>query len=813
MSKKVSEEVNPSFGKKCSITVRERVSPDLLARLLAHDKIDRDHYYNSIMRYWHMQNTSKGAGVEVRFVPKKGFNEGRLFCDGFSMQSLWTPHRDALIGNTYVDIDMVNAGPTILLQYCKKNNINLINDSLEKYVTDRERILMLIMTRFSIPRSDAKSLIIKVLYGGDYHSVKDRHDKTKIKYEFDFDSKYLDQLTKLIRSISKSIKSKETELFKFIKKSNPDKDESSLTRKLVSYCVQRVECSALKAMVNYARSTNVEVGTLMFDGMLLLRESFNVSEDEELDIEEYLLDMTEYVKKKTGYKVKLTHKPASTDLRLPEFTFCVKDDREAAQKLLQICGSNKFVECDNTLIIFNEEEGMFNHFSSCASVPPLLFRYISNNRDYFNTVKVKKDGTLTLGPNYGDSEKNAKKLLLPLRSLVIDNRWVKRTELSSIGKILFNNGIYDMGKGEFTEQFTPDYVFYDTTDNDFVPRTEENSDYIDECIEYANELSFLSIFDSEKEAAPLKKAIAKAIYGDTSGREIYFLAGPTKAGKTQLMKMIERCFGGFVTAFSPENLAYNTKSGSDEAMKNKWIYESRFKRLLTASEPQMLQDFSGNTIKKVAGGGEGIEARGLYRKAEYVVPAFTLFLCLNDTPRILNCDAAVQDRVRFVEFKNSFVPTPDPSMKFQKLADPDLNKKIKTKKFRIGFTHLIFDAYRYFKENPSPDHECDPLVMRQYLESSIVDDPSILAVRMFNFTNEFRNDKMVAAELEAYRKKFYEKTSSSAFIRTLKQLGARPYRTAKQRNAGLSGISVNRVELDAIVQEIRERDQEFVLDF
>ena len=47
---------------------------------------------------------------------------GRLFAQSASLQNLPREFRGA-IGANYHDLDMQNAHPTILLQYCKKNDI------------------------------------------------------------------------------------------------------------------------------------------------------------------------------------------------------------------------------------------------------------------------------------------------------------------------------------------------------------------------------------------------------------------------------------------------------------------------------------------------------------------------------------------------------------------------------------------------------------------------------------------------------------------------------------------------------------------
>ena len=71
----------------------------------------------------------------VSYTPSKNLkNVGRLFAQSASLQNLPREFRGAIAQNNYYDLDMKNAHPTILLQYCKKNDIKC--DDLEYYVNN-----------------------------------------------------------------------------------------------------------------------------------------------------------------------------------------------------------------------------------------------------------------------------------------------------------------------------------------------------------------------------------------------------------------------------------------------------------------------------------------------------------------------------------------------------------------------------------------------------------------------------------------------------------------------------------------------------
>ncbi len=95
---------------------------------------------------------------------------GRLFAQNSSLQGLPREIRNALAFGKYYDIDMKNAHPTILYQYCKSKGIGC--EYLEKYVKNREVIINEISNDNSVPTEGIKQIILKALNGGYTYSYK-----------------------------------------------------------------------------------------------------------------------------------------------------------------------------------------------------------------------------------------------------------------------------------------------------------------------------------------------------------------------------------------------------------------------------------------------------------------------------------------------------------------------------------------------------------------------------------------------------------------------------------------------------------------
>ena len=97
-------------------------------------------------------------------------NMGRLFAQSASLQNLPREFRGA-IGANYHDLDMHNAHPTILYQYCKKNDIKC--DALEYYVNNRDEVIKTIMSSYPLEKGDVKQLILSVMNGGKREGITD----------------------------------------------------------------------------------------------------------------------------------------------------------------------------------------------------------------------------------------------------------------------------------------------------------------------------------------------------------------------------------------------------------------------------------------------------------------------------------------------------------------------------------------------------------------------------------------------------------------------------------------------------------------
>lgn len=237
--------------RKVIVTLFEKIDKETLSRLISSTQLT-DEEKNTLYQYKRKLHDGR---VQVNyFFSDIGF--GRLYAEkSLSLQNFKKGIRHALANDTYIDIDMVNAHPVILAQYCKKENIDC--KLLDDYVSNREQWLKDIMKFHNITRDEAKKLVLKLCYLGKY-TLDDPTDKRKY--------------TKLL-SFSEEMKSISKRVYKLNKDvSDLVKDDDSKTNKyssVMSLTAQIIENKCLMAMRHFLESNGHIVGVLCFDGLMI----------------------------------------------------------------------------------------------------------------------------------------------------------------------------------------------------------------------------------------------------------------------------------------------------------------------------------------------------------------------------------------------------------------------------------------------------------------------------------------------------------------------------------------------------------------
>jgi len=230
----------------------------------------------------------------VRVVYKLGklmrtqhLNLGRLCAtDGVGLQSFARDVRSALAGRYYWDVDVVNAQPSLIVQYCEREGWEC--GALKRYVETREEVLEEMERNLGIERWEAKEKVIALLYGGSSEGM----------------TPFLTRdLAPEVRRILTNVWAKNTETLKWLK------SQPNHMGKGMAYVFQTEERKVLMAMERAFARKGRSLDVLIHDGGLVRKR------DGETELPRTLLREVEAeVKAETGYAVRLAVKSLETTI-------------------------------------------------------------------------------------------------------------------------------------------------------------------------------------------------------------------------------------------------------------------------------------------------------------------------------------------------------------------------------------------------------------------------------------------------------------------------------------------------------------------
>lgn len=226
---------------------------------------------------------------------KYGFSKnsktyGRLFAKCASLQNLPREFRGALAYGLYHDIDIKNAHPTFLNQYCQK--IGIKSDYLNEYVNNRDEILLRLNNKFN-NEINIKNLILTIINGGDRIGITSQDE-------------FLTNLANEIKTIHTNISLHNIELYKQVKRIHKSID--NIRGKVVNLLLCNIENETMLSGVEYLINNGYSVDVLVFDGFMIL-------DNPAKPITETLLkDVSNYVLNNTGYDLTFVEKPLDNSI-------------------------------------------------------------------------------------------------------------------------------------------------------------------------------------------------------------------------------------------------------------------------------------------------------------------------------------------------------------------------------------------------------------------------------------------------------------------------------------------------------------------
>ena len=218
---------------------------------------------------------------------------GRLTAvGGLGLQCFQKDIRSALAERYYWDIDIVNAQPTLLVQYCEERG--WMCNALKRYVANRDEVLAELMETLSIPKWEAKEKVVSLLFGASPTGLT---------------TFLVDELAPELRLIMKNVWEANQTHLGFLK------NKENKLGKAMAYVLQTEERRCLLAMDRAFGRRGRSLDVLIHDGGLVRKK-----EGESAMPSALLREVEKDVKTEVGYTINLIVKSLET-------TF-VREERE-----------------------------------------------------------------------------------------------------------------------------------------------------------------------------------------------------------------------------------------------------------------------------------------------------------------------------------------------------------------------------------------------------------------------------------------------------------------------------------------------------
>ena len=228
---------------------------------------------------------------------------GRLFPQNPSLSSMPREIRNCLAHEKYYDIDMKNAHPTLLSQYCKKNYIRC--DILDKYVANRDEILNKICQDSGVDKDEAKQTFLSLLNGGKGGGWQIPKYKGTFIYHFKEE----------IKGIHEAVCRINIEELKKVSRRKEFNKEGSM----MNIVLCKLEHLVLMNAVMFMTEKGYNVDALVFDG-------FMVRKIKELT-PAVLEELQKYIKEKTDYDIVFVEKTMENSIDLKKFADPVDEEK------------------------------------------------------------------------------------------------------------------------------------------------------------------------------------------------------------------------------------------------------------------------------------------------------------------------------------------------------------------------------------------------------------------------------------------------------------------------------------------------------
>jgi hypothetical protein len=358
-----------------NLILREKIDTDILDKLINSDLLKKtfnnpfSQLYNcnekdQLMNYRNLINDGY-AYVKYNRVDNIPYGRSNP-SKALGLYSIRREIRHTLAKNYYIDIDIENCHPNILLQICKMHNIKC--DKLNEYVLNREKQLNNIINKYNVSEEQAKKLFIRLLYFGSFTEwQKDNNINTEGWQEI---PRFIHEFSLELKEIGQQIYKNNEHIAKLILKRKTEKklDDKNLIGSTVSYYLQEFERRILETIYMHCINNKIIINNdavLCADGLMIPKDNYN---------KKLLKDFSKLIKNTYNLNLIFTTKEMNQDYLNILDDHIIKEDDKYINEDFTITKLTQLFNRD----IEDYEDKYINSFHNTPS-----FHYFNNYHAYF----------------------------------------------------------------------------------------------------------------------------------------------------------------------------------------------------------------------------------------------------------------------------------------------------------------------------------------------------------------------------------------------------------------------------------------------
>lgn len=636
------------------------------------------------LRTWAHRGERVGDFTRIKVTYEQ--QKGRMYAVGSSLQNMKKAVRNFLLPDNAMDIDIVNAAPTIILSLCELYNIASIN--LVDFVENYEARMQELADSGCV---DPKKEKMYILFGSD-NAVRQEspHWVDILRRELKYVSEQLRPHEEDLWLQAEAADREDREQFRLKRRRDAAVYQQNVHGKFLAYVYFKYEWATLHALDSIGQEANFwgDETSLLFDGLII--QPLRLHEDVDVHLLEERLRIRMF--DRLRLKVKSTTVPM-LQLATPENLIVSTNGmhNEAADIIIHKLngtavrsGITKYMKLNG---VWTDQPKL---------VEEGMTRYVMTSNIMLN--RIGKDGESTI-VGFSCDRRHAKLIASAVLERLDENpTFGKQLVLGSMGKLAFLNGYW-----QFTDEAHDDIYGHFVRDGEFptgamIPIN--FPPYVEEDVAFVMDRILIPPFDGSQESLDvLLKAMARALAGCVD-KMTYIIVGPRNSGKSVIFQFLEGTIGNYCSILPSSILL--ARSGTDTFRDNNWIFALEMGRICRISEGKTVDAketiLSGNELKVFQSMKEGVRSRRIYGSDRDAYSLATGFILVNDVPRFDPPDAL--DQCVIITVPNRFVPREEKArppacfIETYKIAEPAIEAWIQDTRYQAAFLHILLRHYR-----------------------------------------------------------------------------------------------------------------------